>query len=623
MTKCCQKPKQTNEDGCCKGCCSLDIQNHEENNIKIVAFRLIFAGVFFALAIFLKDNLILSALSLIIAGYDIVWRAVKNILKGQVFDENFLMTIATVGAFFIGENTEGAAVMLFYQVGELFQEMSVDRSRRAIASLMDIRPDFATLPGGMQVPPETVRIGDLIIIKPGEKVPLDGVVTEGSASVDTSPLTGESMPKDVQKGDEVLSGSLCINGLLTVRVTREYTQSTVSKILELTQNASSQKSPTEKFITKFARVYTPIVTAFAVIIATLPPLVLGQRFSPWIYKALVFLVVSCPCALVISIPLGFFGGISRASRRGILVKGGNYLEALRNIDTVVFDKTGTLTKGVFKVSRVEGADNLLEIAAHAEYYSNHPIAKSIVSAFDGDIDQERISNYIEIAGFGIKAVIDGVEVFAGNEKLVANAPKLDDTAVFISIGGEYAGYITVEDEIKSDAIGIAKALKKYGVKKTVMLTGDNQYIGKKVAKEAGVDEGYYSLLPQDKVEKMEQIGKDSSTLFVGDGINDAPSLAMADVGVAMGGVGSDAAIEAADVVIMTDEPSKITDAISVARFTNKVVWQNIIFSISVKVLVMILAATGFASMWYAVFADVGVAFLAVLNAMRLIYNKSF
>lgn len=574
-------------------------------------------------------------ISYLLVGGEVVLRALKNISKGQVFDENFLMSVATIGAFAIGEYPEGVAVMLFYQIGEAFQRLAVNRSRKSISELMDIRPDFANLKVGNEirkVTPEEVGIGDIIVVKPGEKIPLDGRVIEGISALDTSALTGESLPRDVEPESEVLSGSINKNGVLTIRVSKEFGESTISKILDLVQNAGSKKAPTENLITKFARYYTPIVTFAALALAVIPPLVIpGAVFSDWIYRALAFLVVSCPCALVISIPLSFFGGIGGASKNGILIKGSNYLEALNNVDTIVFDKTGTLTKGIFKVTSVTAANNwsqqeLLSYAAHAESFSNHPIALSIQKEYGKEIDAQRLTNQEEIPGLGIRVKIDGKTVLAGNDKLMdteqiewspANAL---GSVVYVAVGRQFAGYIVISDELKPDSRKAVSDLKKLGVNQTAMLTGDSRAVGEAIAKEIGLDAVYTELLPHQKVEQLEQLGKSRKgkgrLVFVGDGINDAPVLARADIGIAMGALGSDAAIEAADVVLMTDEPSKIVSAIQVARKTRSIVWQNIIFAMGVKVIVLILAAEGIATMWGAVFGDVGVTIIAILNAMR-------
>lgn len=608
----------------------------EKSRLIILAIGavLFFAAILVNLPSWAEFGLFL--ISYLLIGGKIVLKAGKNILRGQVFDENTLMSIATIGAFAIKEFPEAVAVMLFYQVGELLQDLAVNRSRRSIAALMDIRPDFANLKVGSElkkVDPDEVSIGDVIVVKPGEKVPLDGLVTEGSSMLDTSALTGESMPREVVAGNSILSGSININGLLTVEVTKEFANSTVAKILDLVQNASSRKAPTENFITRFARYYTPIVVFIALALAVIPPLVItGATFSQWIYRSLVFLVVSCPCALVISIPLGFFGGIGGASKNGILIKGSNYLEALNNVDTVVFDKTGTLTKGVFKVTEIvtNGSVSdaqLLEYAAYAESYSNHPIALSILQAFGMEIDKTRISAYNEIPGHGIKVSVDNKVILAGNSKLMdrENIPveeiQAPGTVVHIALDGSYAGCIVISDEVKDDSKEAIKALRGIGTRKLVMLTGDSRTVAEKVGNDLGLDEVFWELLPDQKVEKLETLDKEKppkgKLIFVGDGINDAPVLARADVGVAMGGVGSDAAIEAADVVLMTDEPARLVAAIKIAKRTRGIVWQNIIFAMAVKGIVLLLGAGGIATMWAAVFADVGVAVLAVLNAMRV------
>jgi Cd2+/Zn2+-exporting ATPase len=586
-------------------------------------------------------ELMLYLISYVLVGGEVVLRALKNISRGQVFDENFLMGIATIGAFAIGEFPEGVAVMLFYQIGEIFQDIAVNRSRKSITALMDIRPDFANLKAGdelKRVSPEEVAIGDIIVVKPGERVPLDGKIIEGSSMIDTSALTGESVPREVGTGDSVLGGVINKNGLLTIEVEKEFGDSTVAKILDLVQNASSKKAPTENFITKFARYYTPVVVFAALALAVIPPLVIpGATFSEWLYRALSFLVVSCPCALVVSIPLGFFGGIGGASKNGILVKGGNYLEALNNVEIVVFDKTGTLTKGVFKVTEINpenniSKDELIAFAAYAESFSNHPIATSILKAYDKEIIKDVVGNYEEVSGHGVKVLVEGREVLAGNEKLM-NKENIDfnhiettGTVVHIAVDKEYAGYIVISDEIKEDSANAIKALRAIGVKKIVMLTGDNKTVGTKVASQLGLDEVYAELLPDQKVEKLEALEKEKSPkgklVFVGDGINDAPVLARADIGIAMGGVGSDAAIEAADVVIMTDEPSKIAAAIKIARKTRAIVMQNIVLALSIKGIILILVALGLGTMWEAVFGDVGVALLAVLNAMRAMKTEN-
>lgn len=618
--------------------------DHGEANVKKMIGRLVVGGILTGIAA-LADlpqmiTIPLFVLAYLLIGGDIVWRAVRNITRGQVFDENFLMAIATVGAFAIQQYSEAVAVMLFYQVGELFQSIAVNRSRKSITSLMDIRPDYANVKVGnetKQVSPEDVQIGDYIIVKPGEKVPLDGKVVEGTSMMDTSALTGESVPREVEVGNDVLSGFVNQNGVLTIEVTKEFGESTVSKILDLVQNASSKKAPTENFITKFARYYTPVVVITAAIMAFIPPLILeGATFSEWIYRALVFLVISCPCALVVSIPLGFFGGIGGASKSGILVKGSNYLEALNDVKYIVFDKTGTLTKGVFKVTKMEPSEGttseeLLEYAAFAEVYSNHPIAQSIRNAYGKSIDENAIEDYSEISGHGTVVKVQGKEIFAGNAKLMRKEniefkqPETVGTLVHVAVDGKYAGYIVISDEVKEDSKQAIQKLKELGIKKTVMLTGDAKAVGEAVGKELGLDEVHAELLPQQKVEEIEKIdaakrGKEK-VAFVGDGINDTPVLARADVGIAMGGLGSDAAIEAADIVIMTDEPSKIATAVKIAKRTRSIVWQNIIFALGVKGLVLLLGAFGIATMWEAVFSDVGVTLIAVLNAMRVLRVK--
>lgn len=613
--------------------------NHDHGNSKKEFVRLGVGATIFAIATAFNFSfyveLSLFLVSYLLVGGEVVLRALKNIRGGQIFDENFLMSIATIGAFAIGEFPEGVAVMLFYQLGEIFQGMAVNRSRKSIAELMDIRPDFANLKIGSdikKVSPEEVSIGDIIVVRPGEKVPLDGKVIEGNSMVDTSALTGESVPREVEVGDDVLGGVINKNGLLTIEVEKEFGDSTIAKILDLVQNASSKKAPTENFITKFARYYTPAVVFSALALAILPPLFIsGATFSEWIYRALAFLVVSCPCALVVSIPLGFFGGIGGASKNGILVKGGNYLEALNNVEVVVFDKTGTLTKGVFKVTEIQPQgnvtrDELITYAAFAESFSNHPIATSIVKAYSKEVVNESIENYEEISGHGVKATVLGKEVLAGNYKLM-NKENISyvqvetiGTVVHVAVNKEYAGYIVISDEVKDDSAKAIKALKEIGVRKTVMLTGDNKVVGTKVAKQLGLDEVYSELLPDQKVEKVEVLDKEKSSkgklIFVGDGINDAPVLARADIGIAMGGVGSDAAIEAADVVIMTDEPSKIASAIKIAKKTRAIVMQNIVFALGIKAIILVLVALGLGTMWEAVFGDVGVTLIAVLNSMR-------
>lgn len=570
-------------------------------------------------------------------GGDVVKNAVKNIGHGQVFDENFLMTVATVGAFFVGDYPEAVAVMLFYQVGECFQSYAVNQSRKSIASLMDIRPDSANVIRGgetVEVGPEEVEIGERILIKPGERIPLDGVVRKGASSLDTMALTGESIPRDVEEGDGVISGCVNLSGVLEVEVEKKFGESTVAKILDLVENASSKKSEAEHFITKFARYYTPIVVGCAALLAVVPPLAFGGGWQEWIYRALSFLVISCPCALVISIPLSFFGGLGGAGRAGILIKGSNYLEALAGAEMVVMDKTGTLTKGSFEVGKLAPAEGvsereLLEKAAYAESYSNHPISVSLRKAYEaggGETDRARMGDVEEIAGHGVCAVIDGKRVYAGNDRLMERQgmrPAVADeigTVVHVAEEERYLGYIVIADEVKADAKEAVDGFKAAGMKKIVMLTGDRKRTAEDVAERLGIPEVYAELLPADKVDRVERLLASKSEkgrlIFVGDGMNDAPVLARADIGVAMGGLGSDAAIEAADVVIMTDEPSKIARAIQISKKTLGIVKQNIVFAIGVKVLVLLLAAAGMASMWAAVFADVGVAVIAIINAMR-------
>jgi Cd2+/Zn2+-exporting ATPase len=575
--------------------------------------------------------------SYIIIGGDVLLKSIKNISRGEIFDENFLMAIATIGAFAIKEYPEAVAVMLFYQVGELLQDIAVSRSRNSIAELMDIRPDYANLVIGnktKKVSPKEVKTEDIILIRPGEKVPLDGEVVEGKSVVDTTALTGESVPREVKEGDEILSGFINKNGVLKVKVTKEFEESTVSKILNLVENAAGKKAAAEKFITKFAKYYTPAVVGIAAALAIVPPLLIHEAtFSQWLYRSLVFLVISCPCALVISIPLGFFGGIGSASRNGVLVKGGNYLEALNSLHTVVFDKTGTLTKGIFEVVGVYpqngfSKDELLKYAAMSEEYSTHPIADSIKKAYGKKVDRSNIDSYEEISGMGIKAKIKGIDIYAGNAKLMnlLNVKYKEEdyigTTVHIAVGGKYAGVLVISDELKEDAKETVEDLRKMGVKKISMLTGDSENVAKKVGSILNLDKVYAELLPHEKVEKLELLEKEKppkgKLLFVGDGINDAPVLARADIGAAMGGLGSDAAIEAADIVLMTDEPSKLITAIKIAQKTRRIVWQNIIFAFGIKFAVLLLGAGGIASMWEAVFADVGVALLAVVNAMRII-----
>ena len=612
--------------------------------MKKKGIKIIIALILFLIALIIDFgnvwiNNVIYIIAYIIVGFEIVRKALRNITRGKVFDENFLMTVATIGAFGIGEFPEAASVMLFYQVGELFQSYAVDKSRKSIASLMDIRPDYANIEkdGKLEkVDPDEVKIGDIIVVKPGEKIPLDGTVVEGKTNLDTKALTGEPMPREAKQGDDVISGCINLNGLIKVKVTKEFGESTVSKILDLVENASSKKSKSENFITKFAAYYTPIVVIIAVILAIVPPLIIPDaEFSDWIYRALSFLVVSCPCALVISIPLSFFGGIGGASKMGILIKGSNYLEALANTEIVVFDKTGTLTEGDAKVQKIEAEgiskEELLEITALAENFSNHPIAISIKSEYNKPIDEKRIVKTQELTGRGIKATIDEKEVLVGNEKLMKEE-KIDykectdaGTALYVAIDKKYVGYILIADSIKKDSKKAIQNLKKNGIKQTVMLTGDRKQVGEVVAKELGIDKVYTELLPDGKVEKVEELLKEKSPkgklAFVGDGINDAPVLAISDIGIAMGALGSDAAIEAADVVLMTDEPSKIVDAIHLSKKTMRIVKENITFAILVKVIVLILSAFGLSTMWEAVFADVGVSIIAIINALRVLRVK--
>ncbi|MFZ7947224.1 MULTISPECIES: heavy metal translocating P-type ATPase [Bacillaceae] len=618
--------------------------DHSSDNTKKMLIRLgigtIIGGIGLLAPVSGMIELGLFIIAYLLIGGEIVLRAVRNIIRGQVFDEHFLMALATVGAFAIQQYPEGVAVMLFYQVGELFQSIAVNRSRKSISALMDIRPDYANVRHGnevVKVSPEEVKIGDIIMVKPGEKIPLDGKVIEGSSMVDTSALTGESVPREVETGNDVLSGFINKNGVLTVEVTKAFGESTVSKILELVQNASSRKAPTENFITKFARYYTPVVVIVAAALALIPPLIIdGATFSDWIYRALVFLVISCPCALVVSIPLGFFGGIGAASKSGILVKGSNYLEALNDVKYIVFDKTGTLTKGVFEVTSInpKGSltkEELLQYAAFAEVHSNHPIALSIRKAYGKEVIEETIQDYNEISGHGIQVTVTGNTILAGNAKLMNKEkitfvqPNEIGTLVHVAVNNEYAGYIVISDQVKEDSAQAIRSLKELGIKKTVMLTGDAQAVGDAVGRKLGLDEVHAELLPQDKVEEIEKLDAQKTAkekiIFVGDGINDTPVLARADVGMAMGGLGSDAAIEAADIVIMTDEPSKIPEAIGIAKRTRRIVWQNILFALGVKGVFLLLGAFGIATMWEAVFSDVGVTLLAVLNAMRVLKVK--
>lgn len=609
--------------------------------------KIIISAILFVLALVIPFsnewiNNGLFIISYLVVGCEILKKAVRNIFRGKVFDENFLMAVATIGAFAIGEFPEAVAVMLFYQVGELFQSYAVDKSRKSIASLMDIRPDYANIEkdGKIEkVDPDEVKIGDIIIVKTGEKIPLDGVVVEGTSSLDTMALTGESVPRVVKTEDEVLSGCINKDGLLKIRVTKEFGESTVSKILDLVENASSKKSKSENFITKFAKYYTPTVVIIAVLLAFIPPIILKDfsTFSVWLYRALSFLVVSCPCALVISIPLSFFGGIGGASKMGILIKGSNYLEALANTETVVFDKTGTLTEGIFEVQDIyaEGIekDELLRIVAHAENYSNHPIAKSVKKAYNKEIDEKIIKNPQELSGKGIWAKIDEKDILVGNEKLMLEEKidfkKCDEvgTILYVAIDKKYVGYVLIADKIKQDSPKTIRELKAMNIKKTVMLTGDKKEVGEYVAKKLNMDKVYTELLPDGKVEKVEELLKQKSEkgklVFVGDGINDAPVLTISDIGVAMGGLGSDAAIEAADIVIMTDETSKISKAINLSKKTMRIVHENIIFAIFVKIAVLVLTAFGASTMWEAVFADVGVSVIAIINALRMLNIKKF
>ena len=611
----------------------------KKRTIRLAVGAVVYA-IGMALTVFAKLPTLAELAFLIVAyvilGWDVVWQAVKNITRGQVFDEHFLMSVSTIGAFAIGEYPEAVAVMLFYQVGEFFQSLAVKRSRKSISDLMDICPDSATVKrnGVLQVvSPESVAVGEIIVVKPGEKIPLDGIVVDGESMLDTKALTGESVPRSIRKGDEALSGCINQSGLLTLKVTKSFGESTVSKITDLVENASARKAPTENFITTFARYYTPVVVGMAAVLAIIPPLVLGGGWSEWLRRGFVFLIVSCPCALVISIPLTFFGGIGAASKRGVLVKGSNYLEALNKVSVVVFDKTGTLTKGVFEVANIIPAagyqkEQVLEYAAQAESYSNHPIAKSILATYGKPIDQKQFSGFEEISGHGISVMVQGKKVLAGNSKLMESekiayaACDAAGTKFYVAADGSYVGCILIADEVKPDSKCAIAELKKIGVEKTVMLTGDDERIGKSVADELGLDAYYAQLLPDQKVEKLEMLDKQkrqgSKLAFVGDGINDAPVLARADVGIAMGGLGSDAAIEAADVVLMTDEPSKLVEAIDVAKATKRIVMQNIVITLGIKSVFLVLGALGMAGMWEAVFGDVGVTIIAVLNAMRIL-----
>lgn len=616
--------------------------HEEENNERIILSRIVLAILLFITAMLFTHSTILKCtvlgMAYLIAGYDIIFKALKNIIKGQVFDENFLMGIATLGAIGIKEYPEAVMVMVLYQIGEYLQDKAVEKSQNSITELMDIRPDYANIEKNgdlTKISPYEVKIGDTIIVKTGEKIPLDGIIIDGSATLDTSALTGESRPREVKIGDEAISGCINTNGLLKIRVTKEYGQSTVSKILDLVENASSKKTKTENFITKFAKIYTPVVVLAALFLAILPPLIFGSNFSVWINRALTFLVISCPCALVISVPLGFFAGIGGASKCGILVKGSSYLELLSKPETIVFDKTGTLTQGCFKVVKIvqqEGTtkEELLELTAYAESYSNHPIALSIKKAYDKSIDKNKISEISEIAGNGVRAEINGCSILVGNENLLKNHTisyqKANETGtiVYTAKNSKFLGYIVISDELKEDAQKAIIELKKLKLQ-TVMLTGDTEESGLAVAKELNIDKAYTQLLPIDKVDKIEDIieqkTKNKSVIFVGDGINDAPVLTRADVGIAMGGLGSDAAIEAADVVIMDDKPTKVATAIKIAKQTLTIVKENIAFALGIKVLFLILGAFGFVTMWGAVFADVGVTLIAVLNSLRALKIK--
>ncbi|MCL2498750.1 MAG: cadmium-translocating P-type ATPase [Defluviitaleaceae bacterium] len=631
---------KSNEHGDC--CGHSHNHNHEESGkkdlIKLFTGIVIFGcGLIVSIFTDINEYIPIAAyvISYLILGGEIVLRAAKNLIRGKVFDENFLMSIATIGAFIIGEYPEAVAVMLFFQVGEYFQSIAVRKSKKSISSLMDIRPDYANILNNgdiIKVDPDTVNIGDIIVVKPGEKIPLDGVVIEGESMLDTTALTGESVPRKAAFSDTVLSGCINLNGVLTVEVTKTFGESTVAKIIDLVENAGSKKAPAEKFITKFAQYYTPVVVGLALLLAVIPPLFFGGTWVEWVHRALVFLVISCPCALVVSIPLSFFGGIGGAAKKGVLVKGGNYLEALNNLDIVVFDKTGTLTKGVFKVTSIQPSNGfteneLLSFAASAEALSNHPIALSIQKAFGGETDKDALSEYNEIAGHGVCVKHTEKTILAGNGKLMnlnniifVEAESIG-TTVYIAVDHMFAGYIIISDEIKTDSYKAITELKAKGVRKTVMLSGDNPQIAGMIAEELKLDEVHAGLLPHEKVEKVEYLNgqkQSKGTLaFVGDGINDAPVLARADIGIAMGALGSDAAIEAADIVLMTDEPSKLSEAIDIARFTRRIVWQNIVFALGVKGLFLVLGAFGVASLWEAVFADVGVSLLAVLNATRV------
>jgi len=651
LNKSTHNPDINNTRPVCKDVCDIE-EDGEEFSLKKEIMTLglgilIYAGVLlFKLSFW--GELSLFLLSYIIIARDIVWKAIRNVFHGRVFDENFLLTVATLGAFAIEKFPEAVAVMLFFKVGELFQDIALNRSRKSIKSLMEIRPDYANLKidgETKKVDPDEVNVSDVIMVKPGERVPLDGIVLDGSSLVDTSALTGESVPRKVKAKDEILSGMINKTGLLTVQVTKRFSESTVSKILDLVENAASKKAPTEKFITKFAKYYTPAVVFGAFTLAIVPVILYHipvftpmfahePTFSEWIYKALIFLVISCPCALVISIPLGFFGGIGAASKRGILVKGSNYLEGLNNLHTIVWDKTGTLTKGVFRVTKIVtknnfSRDEILKFAAEAESQSSHPIAQSILEAFSRKIDERKIESYEEISGYGIKARVEGHYVLVGNDKLLHreniehDTCNVEGTVVHVVIDNKYTGYIIISDEIKEDARIAIQRLKDIGVKRQVMLTGDSQEVAKAVSQKLGLEEYFAELLPQQKVEKIEELMKKKANnkdliAFVGDGINDAPVLMRSDIGVAMGALGSDAAIEAADIVLMTDEPSRLHEAVKIAKRTRGIVWQNIGFSLVVKGIFLTIGALGMATMWEAIFADVGVALLAILNSTRVL-----
>lgn len=639
------------EDGekhvhCHDGVCNCSEEEHEEKvNEKsgilgIIKENILFitGTVLYLIAIAVEHSIaqvwVLFIISYLLVGGKVLLTALKNLRRGQIFDENFLMSIATIGAIAIKQYPEAVAVMIFYEIGELFQGYAVNTSRKSITSLMNVRAEYANLltkDGEIRVKPESVKIEDILVLKPGERVPLDGIIIDGTGSIDTSALTGESMPREVEENVEILSGSINLNSVIKMKVTKTFGESAISRILDMVENAGSRKAETEKFITKFCRYYTPVVVLLAIVLAVVPPFIFKDaNFSTWLYRSLSFLVVSCPCALVVSVPLGLFAGIGAASKKGILVKGGNYLEAMKDIDTVVFDKTGTLTKGNFKVTEINAQgisrEELLKIAAIGESFSNHPIAQSIVREYGKEIDKNEIKDYEELSGYGIKAVIDNREALIGNYKLMkkheikCNEVDTVGTTVYVAINGKYSGNIIIEDEIKQDSKLAIKKLKEIGVKKVVVLTGDNKKVAEKVAAQLGIDEVYSELLPIDKVTNVEKLisqhNKNKKLAFVGDGINDAPVLARADIGVAMGGIGSDAAIEAADVVLMRDNPISLADGIMTARKTNKILWQNISFALGIKTLVLILITFGKSSMWGAVFADVGVTLIAVLNSMR-------